>query len=108
MRKPILIVVMVAALLLMLVPAVAQAHGGRVVRPAPFQGPFTFFWHPFFYPGPFVWGYPGGFNFAFPGPFMSSEREPYTYGYPGPYIYGTTSYVWPSCRMRQDGMWLCS
>jgi len=106
MRRTILIGVVLGAWLL--VSSLAHAHGGRVVRSSPTVGPFTFFWHPFFYPGPFVWGYPGGFNFAFPGPFMSSEREPYTYGYPGPYTYGTTSYVRPSCRMRQDGMWLCS
>lgn len=108
MRKTISVVVMVVVMLLM-VSAVAQAHGARVVvRSSPMQGPFTFFWHPFFYPGPFVWGYPGGFNFAFPGPFVSSEREPYTYGYPGPYIYGTSSYVRPSCYPRRDGMWTCS
>ena len=99
MRKVILCNAMLAVLV---VPLTAEAHGRFVV-----QGPF--FWHPFFFPGPFVYGYPGGFAYAYPGPYVSSERtEPYTYGYPGPYDYGTLTYSHPHCHAKPDGYWICN
>jgi hypothetical protein len=80
----------------------SHAHSGPTV-----QGPF--YWHPFFYPGPFVYGDPGGLNYAFPGPYVSAGgAAPYTYGYPGPYNYGTWEYSSPNCSAKPDGMWLCS
>src|SRR5215831_17633472 len=82
MRKVILCIAMLA---LLVVPLTAEAHGRFVV-----QGPF--FWHPFFFPGPFVYGYPGGF----------------AYGYPGPYDYGTLTYSHPRCHAKPDGYWICS
>jgi hypothetical protein len=73
------------------------------------SAPVPFYWHPFFYPGPFAYGYPGGLNYAFPGPYVSDGgRASYSYGYPGPYNYGTWEYSSPSCLAKPDGRWLCS
>lgn len=97
-------VILCIALLAMLVaPLAVDAHQSRFVV----QGPF--FWHPFFYPGPFVYGYPGGFAYAYPGPYVSSaSTAPYTYGYPGPFDYGTWTYSHPHCFAKPDGYWICS
>ena len=85
----------------------------RVHRSPTVQGPFSvqipFYWHPFFYPGPFAYGYPGGLNYAFPGPYVGADdAPPYSYGYPGPYSYGTWEYSSPNCSAKPDGQWLCS
>jgi len=74
MRK---VILCIAVLALLVVPLTAEAHSRFVV-----QGPF--FWHPFFFPGPFV------------------------YGYPGPFDYGTWSYSHPRCFAKPDGYWICS
>ena len=104
-----IVLVLICAVLAM--PGLAQAEtrvrGGHTHSGATAQAPF--FWRPFFYPGPFVYGYPGGLNYAFPGPYASAgERAPYTYGYPGPYNYGTMEYSSPNCSAKPDGRWLCS
>jgi hypothetical protein len=100
MRK---VILCIAVLALLVAPLAAEAHPSRFVV----QGPF--FWHPFFYPGPFVYGYPGGFAYAYPGPYVSpASTGPYTYGYPGPYDYGTWTYAHPRCVAKPDGYWICS
>ena len=95
--------VLLAVLVLIAVPVLAHAATSRFVV----QGPL--FWHPFYFPGPFTYGYPAAFNYGYPGPFFSSDRgAPYTYGYPGPYMYGAWGYVRPYCFPKQNGMWQCS
>ena len=96
MKKMIVLMVIVAVLAL---PLLAQAGGTRTQGRVIVQGPF--YWHPFFYPGPFTYGYPG--------PYVSSgPEEPYTYGYPGPYSYGTWDYSRPKCLAKPNGYWVCS
>jgi hypothetical protein len=54
-----------------------------------------FFWRPFFYAGPFVYGYPAGLGYAYPGPYFDNgggDATRYAYGFPGPYTYGVYSY----------------
>src|SRR5215470_13322564 len=104
-----IVLVLICAVLAM--PGLAQAgtrvRGSHTPSGSTVQVPF--YWHPFFYPGPFVYGYPGGFNYAFPGPYVSSaSTPPYTYGYPGPFDYGTWTYAHPRCFAKPDGYWICS
>ena len=94
----------------LVLPGLAQA-GTRVGGSHVHSGsavPVPFFWRPFFFPGPFVEGYRGGFSYAFPGPYVSADGgAPYSYGYPGPYNYGTLEYSSPNCFAKPDGRWLC-
>ena len=104
MKKMILLVVIVAVIAM---PVFAHAGGVRIQGRFIVQGPF--YWHPFFFPGPFSYGYPGGFTYAYPGPYVSySGGEPYTYGYPGPFSYGTWDYARPYCFAKSNGYWVCS
>jgi|GEM_PF-5917126 hypothetical protein len=104
-----ILLVLICAVLAL--PGLAQAgtrvRGSHAPSGSTVQVPF--YWHPFFYPGPFAYGYPGGLNYAFPGPYVSAgDRAPYIYGYPGPFNYGTLEYSSPNCAAIPDGRWLCS
>ena len=108
MKRTILLVLICAVLAMPgLTQAGARVHGRSGHSGATVQGPF--FWRRFFYPGPFVYGYPGGLDYAFPGPYVSADGgATYSYGYPGPYTYGTLEYSSPNCSPKPDGQWLCS
>ena len=114
MRKMIVLVLICAVFAM---PSLARAgtrvRGNSAHRSPTVQVPFSvqipFYWHPFFYPGPFAYGYPGGLNYAFPGPYVSADdAPPYSYGYPGPYSSGTWEYSSPNCLAQPDGRWLCN
>jgi hypothetical protein len=110
--RKLILFVLISVVLAM--PGLAQAGGTHVRGRAhkSFHGSFSvqapLYWHPFFFPGPFAYGYPGGLNYAYPGPYVGAGGgEPYTYGYPGPYSYGTWEYSRPNCSLKPDGYWLC-
>jgi hypothetical protein len=104
-KKLVLVVVILA---FTSVPGLAQA-GGAIFHGGLSRGQAPFFWRPFFYAGPVVYGYPAGLGYAYPGPYFSNEGDatPYTYGYPGPIIYGVYGYVRPTCSSQPNGMWIC-
>lgn len=104
MKRSMLLLIVLA---LFAMPLLADASSSGVRDRFGVRGPF--FWHPFFNPGPFAYGYPRGFTYAYPGPDVSYNDAPsYTYGYPGPHSYGTWDYSRPHCVSKPDGMWLCS
>jgi hypothetical protein len=105
-KKLVLIVVILA---FTSAPGLAQA-GGFDASLSGRQAPF--FWRPFFYAGPVVYGYPAGLGYGYPGPYFTNESAadvtPYTYGYPGPYSYGVYGYTRPTCSSQPNGLWVCS
>jgi hypothetical protein len=106
------LVLILALLTFTFAPGFAHAggfHAGFHDNRSRVQG--QFFWRPFFYAGPFIYGYPAGFGYGYPGPYFDEgdgDAARYTYGYPGPYTYGVFGYTRPSCVAQLNGYWVCS
>ena len=106
------LVLILALLALTLTPGLADAGGFHAgFHDSRSRVPVQFFWRPFFYAGPPIYGYPAGFGYGYPGPFFSEDdgdATRYTYGYPGPYTYGVFGYTRPTCVAQLNGYWVCS
>ncbi len=106
------LVLIVAILAFIAAPGLAQAGGSHAAfRDGHSRGQAPFFWRPFFYAGPLVYGYPAGLGYAYPGPYLTDgvgDATRYTYGYPGPYTYGVYGYIRPTCSTQLNGSWVCN